>query len=547
MIRRPPLVVSLGDLQRQRERDGNPVLLRDTILQSKTTHRITGWNKGNLLRSISRLSNQTFAIYVFDIAHAPNQDLLIHLGSPEILRLTEVLKADETRGSSLSVFVLYCDAGTLDLVRSIVAGYPPSNSLFIVSSDDKQYFFFALACELTHWWDIKSCRFENVSFQHIAECIESIANAYSRIGSDCRASVIFKRRTGQSIAWTGGANHVGMIELEKLRQGVREEQLDDTLKQISQAANYPRAQHSSSSDRMVSSQGLFWLAELSPAGHMATWLKDTRLFQECHPYAVDLPPNIRFRALEQPDASFFAALQNQFIPVPAGTYPFGSADDSIESEPPAAQEKLWVPAFSIMRSPVTYKFIRNFVQCDTPLEMDDIPVVKVSFFDAEYIAEVCTAALRRYGPQASSSLVVRLPTEYQWEAAARGLAGHNYPWGDVFDERFVNSGMRVGAPTKPGMFSPAGDSVFGCQDMAGNVKEWTRSYAGTRGVDWTAHSQARVQGDDQKIGDTSRMVVRGGSYTYPPECVLSWVRNSQIASRRDVQTGFRLVLEVVPD
>ena len=81
--------------------------------------------------------------------------------------------------------------------------------------------------------------------------------------------------------------------------------------------------------------------------------------------------------------------------------------------------------------------------------------------------------------------------------------------------------------------------------MAGNVKEWTRSYAGTRGVDWTAHSESRVQGDDQKIGDTSRMIVRGGSYTYPPECVLSWVRNSQIASRRDVQTGFRLVLEEV--
>jgi len=544
MIRRPLLVVSLGDLQRQKEREGNPALLRDTILQSKTTLRITGWNKGNLLRSISRLSNQTFAVYVFDISGSQNGDLLIHLGSPEVLNLAEALKADQMRDPNLSVFVLYCDAGTFDSVQSFVAGHPSSNTLFIVSSDDKHYFFFALACELTHWWNIKSSLFESVSFEHIGECIQTIAYAYSRISSDCRASVICKPRTGHSIAWTGGGDHVGMVEVEKLRQGVREEQLEDTLKRISQAANYPRQQHSSSSDRMVSSQGLFWLAEASSVGQMAAWLRDTRLFRECHPYATDLSPTVRFRVLEQPDVPFFSTFQDHFIPIPAGIYHFGSADDSIESEPPAAPQDLWVPGFSIMRSPVTYKFLRHFVQCDMPLEMDDTPVVNVSFFDAEYIAEVCTAALHRYSPQ-SSSHVVRLPTEYQWEAAARGFSGYNYPWGDVFDERFVNSGMRIGHPTRPGMFSPAGDSVFGCQDMAGNVKEWTRSYAGTRGVDWTAHSESRVQGDDQKIGDTSRMIVRGGSYTYPPECVLSWVRNSQIASRRDVQTGFRLVLEEV--
>jgi formylglycine-generating enzyme required for sulfatase activity len=542
---RPHLLVSLGDTKRQNERDGNPFLLRDTILQSETTLRITGWNKGNLLRSIDHRSNRTFSVYVFGVVSAQNGDLLIRLGTPEILTLQEALKTEKVRNSNLSVFVLYCDAEAFDSVRGFVTSYPSSNALFIVCSDDLHYFFFALACELTHWWGIESCLFENVSFEHIGKCAQAIANAYSgiRIPSSCRVAVVCKPRTDDSTAWTGGLNYAGAIDIQKLRQGARTEEFQDTLKRIVEAAKHSREQHSPSFDRMVSSQGLFWLAEASPIDQMATYLRDTRLFRECHPYMTELPPAVRFRALEHPNVSFFCCFQAHFVSVPAGIYPFGSTDDSIESEPPAPLTNLCVPGFSIMRALVTYRFIRHFVQCDTPLEMDEIPVTNVSFFDAEYIAEACTAALHRYGPESSSSHMVRLPTEYQWEAAARGMSVYNYPWGDIFDERFANSGMRIGHPTPPGMFSPQGDSVFGCRDMAGNVKEWTRSYGGTRGIDWSVHSQSRVQGDDRKIVDSSRLIVRGGSYSYPPECVQSWVRNTQIASRRDAQTGFRLVVE----
>jgi formylglycine-generating enzyme required for sulfatase activity len=161
-----------------------------------------------------------------------------------------------------------------------------------------------------------------------------------------------------------------------------------------------------------------------------------------------------------------------WLPVPAGAVTLGVAPPAAGAGQPS--EHLDVPAFWITRTPVTNA--RYAAWCvvsgtrapphwrgaEPPLALREHPVTYVDWFAAS-----------RYAQGAGA----RLPSELEWERAARGDDARRYPWGDTAPTPLhANFGGQFGATTPVGSH-PAGRSPWGCEDMAGNVWEWTSSQA----------------------------------------------------------------------
>jgi len=177
----------------------------------------------------------------------------------------------------------------------------------------------------------------------------------------------------------------------------------------------------------------------------------------------------------------------ELIRVPAGLFLYG--DDKQEME---------LPEYWIGRTPVTNAQYKRFVDATghqapshwsgqtPPANKLDHPVHRVSWNDAKAFCDW---------------IGLHLPTEQQWEKAARGTDGRIWPWGDDLPTKSrCNFGRLIRNTTPVGKYSPSGDSPYGCVDMAGNVWEWTDSWHDTdqtcrviRGGSWeTGRNSIRV-------------------------------------------------------
>jgi iron(II)-dependent oxidoreductase len=156
-------------------------------------------------------------------------------------------------------------------------------------------------------------------------------------------------------------------------------------------------------------------------------------------------------------------------------------------------------------------------------------VVGISWFEAEAYANWLS---ERAGH------LYRLPTEAEWEKAARGTDGFKYPWGEHFNKNLCNSLESGLGRTSPVGIYPKGKSPYGCFDMTGNVWEWCS--------DWYDDNYYANSPDRNPKGPSSGAirVIRGGSWRISAGNCRSATRVRRGPRARNGRLGFRLLQEV---
>jgi formylglycine-generating enzyme required for sulfatase activity len=215
----------------------------------------------------------------------------------------------------------------------------------------------------------------------------------------------------------------------------------------------------------------------------------------------------------------------EMVVVPAGRFLMGSPPGEVgrfQDEGP--QRWVDVPRFALGKFEVTQgEWLAvmginpsRFSSCGM-----NCPVENVSWDEAkEFVRRLSFRTRQNY----------RLPSEAEWEYAARAGTTTAYFWGDLFDGGRANNNGRV---TEPAGCCPA--NAFGLHDMHGNVREWVQdvwhdNYIGapTDGSSWMTG------------GDLSRQVVRGGSWVDTPRYLRSAFRLRVTPGDRVSVTGFRV-------
>ena len=217
----------------------------------------------------------------------------------------------------------------------------------------------------------------------------------------------------------------------------------------------------------------------------------------------------------------------EFIAIPAGEFIMGSTD--FEDAQPVRKVK--VSAFQMARTEVTREHYERFMKATGAREpyhwksdlfvRPNSPVIGVTYDDA-------LAYCRWAGG--------RLPTEAEWEYAARGTDGRRYPWGDEEpDKNLAVYHLDVGfGGTMPVAQKIAGASPFGILDVAGNAYEWC--------ADWYSPAYyATAPKEDPKGPPTGKLrVIRGGAWISLPDACRCAARQSFRPDAAGTLLGFRV-------
>lgn len=212
------------------------------------------------------------------------------------------------------------------------------------------------------------------------------------------------------------------------------------------------------------------------------------------------------------------AVPRGMILIPAGEFIMGTDGGPPDERP---QRKEFVDSFYIDKYEVTNaEFKEVFPSHEFEDGFESFPVTGVTWKKATEFA----AAVEK-----------RLPTEAEWEKAARGTDGRLYPWGNAFNKELCNSGATYNAHLKSVGSFLAGASPYGVMDMSGNAREWVS--------DWY---DAYPGNEDVTVeyGQVYR-VLRGGSYLSPQYDVRCASRSFDRVEEAKRDYGFRCAKDVI--
>jgi formylglycine-generating enzyme required for sulfatase activity len=219
--------------------------------------------------------------------------------------------------------------------------------------------------------------------------------------------------------------------------------------------------------------------------------------------------------------------------VPEGEFTMGSPEgEGWPDEHP--QHTVYVSAFWIDRMEVTNRQYRQCVDsggCPLPRSCDVGNLTYSDPYKAEHpVGCVTWIEARTFCQWAGKDL----PTEAEWEKAARGTEGNIYPWGNEWDATKCNTSESGNIGSTPvGTFSPAGDSMYGCADMAGNVWEWVADWYDAR------YYEGGVYRDPTGSEEGKWRGLRGGSWSYGNMRARSTHRGWGDPAESREPTGFR--------
>ena len=244
----------------------------------------------------------------------------------------------------------------------------------------------------------------------------------------------------------------------------------------------------------------------------------------------------------------------EWIKIPEGEFQYG--DDKAEWA--AKPQKLRLPTFWISRFPVTYAQFQTFLDDDPEgfkdprwfeglaasederlmeeqrFKFNNHPRDTVNWYQAMAFCRWLSWRMgTTYDLKKVTDWAVRLPTEFEWEKAARGTDGRLYPYGNDFDAKKGNTyedESRIGQTSAVGIF-PNGASPYGVEEMSGNVWEWCL----------TDYNKPQPEARKENLREANTRVLRGGSWSFYLMFARAVFRLYYLPALRNNLIGFRLV------